>query len=75
VPSGKRTRVVATVRRGKRGIVGKRVTVKGAGVTATGKTNRAGRAGIDVWAHKRGRLTVRIRGERASCAVRTVRAI
>jgi hypothetical protein len=75
VPSGKRTRVVATVRRGKRAVVGKRVTVRGAGVTAVGKTNRQGRAGINVWARKRGRLTVRIRGERASCAVRTVRAI
>jgi hypothetical protein len=74
VPLHKRTRVVATVRRGKRGAVGVRVIVKGAGVTAAGRTNGKGRAGINVLALKRGRLTVRIRGERASCAARTVRA-
>jgi Concanavalin A-like lectin/glucanases superfamily len=74
VPLHKRTRVVATVRRGKRGIVGAHVIVRGAGVTATGKTNRKGRAGITVRARKRGRLTVRVRGENASCAAQTVRA-
>jgi Concanavalin A-like lectin/glucanases superfamily len=73
VPLRKRTRVVATVRRGKRGVVGVRVIVKGAGVTAFGKTNRRGRAGIDVWARKPGRLTVRLGGQSASCAARTVR--
>ena len=75
VPLRKRTRVVATVRRGKRGVVGVHVIVKGAGVTAFGKTNRSGRAGVTVRARKRGRLTVRIRGASASCAVRTVRAV
>jgi hypothetical protein len=74
VPLHKRTRVVATVRRGNRGAVGVRVIVKGAGVSAAGRTNGKGRAGINVLALKRGRLTVRIRGERASCAARTVRA-
>jgi len=74
VPLRKATRVVATVRRGKRGAVGVHVIVKGAGVTAHGKTNRTGRAGLKVRARKRGRLTVRIRGESASCAARTVRA-
>jgi hypothetical protein len=74
VPLHKRTRVVATVRRGGRGAVGVRVIVKGAGVNAGGRTNRKGRAGISVLALKRGRLTVRIRGEKASCAARTVRA-
>jgi Concanavalin A-like lectin/glucanases superfamily len=74
VPLRKRTRVVATVRRGKRGVAGVRVIVRGAGVTAGGRTNRKGRAGINVLASKRGRLTVRIRGEKSSCAARTVRA-
>jgi concanavalin A-like lectin/glucanase superfamily protein len=74
VPVGKRTRVVATVRRGKGAVVGVHVIVKGAGVTAGGRTNRKGRAGVSVWAHKRGRLTVRIRYEKASCPTRTVRA-
>jgi hypothetical protein len=74
VPLHKRTRVVATVRRGTRGLVGVRVIVKGAGVRARGQTNRKGRAGINVLALKRGRLTVRIRGEKGSCAVRTVGA-
>jgi Concanavalin A-like lectin/glucanases superfamily len=75
VALNKRTRVVATVRRGKKGVVGVRVAVKGAGVSSVGRTNRNGRAGFNVRAHKRGRLTVRIRGESASCAARTVRAI
>jgi hypothetical protein len=75
VPLRKRTRVIATVRRGKRGVVGVHVTVKGAGVTARAKTNRKGRAGLNVRARKRGRLSVHIRGESASCAARTVRAV
>jgi hypothetical protein len=75
VPLRKPTRVVATVRRGKRGVAGVHVIVKGAGVTAHGKTNRKGRAGLSVRARKRGRLTVRIRGESSSCAARTVRAV
>ena len=74
VPLRKATRVVATVRRGKRGVAGVHVIVKGAGATAHGKTNRTGRAGLNVRARKRGRLTVRIRGESTSCAARTVRA-
>ena len=74
VPLGKRTRVVATVRRGKRGLVGVHVSVRGAGVRVGGRTNGKGRAGISVLATARGRLTVRVRGDRASCAARTVRA-
>jgi concanavalin A-like lectin/glucanase superfamily protein len=74
VPLHKRTRVVATVRRGKRTVTGVHVVVRGAGVTATGKTNRKGRAGISVRARKRGRLTVRVRSASASCAAQTVRA-
>jgi hypothetical protein len=74
VPLDKRTRVVATVRRGKRTVTGVHVVVRGAGVIATAKTNRKGRAGLNVRARKRGRLTVRIRGESVSCVARTVRA-
>jgi Concanavalin A-like lectin/glucanases superfamily len=74
VPLDKRTRVVATVRRGKRTVTGVHVVVRGAGVAATAKTNRKGRAGLNVRARKRGRLTVRIRGESVSCVARTVRA-
>jgi hypothetical protein len=74
VPVGKRTRVVATVRRGKRGVVGVHVIVKGAGVSVGGRTNRLGRAGMSVSARKRGRLTVRVRNEKAGCPARTVRA-
>jgi hypothetical protein len=75
VPLRKRTRVVATVRRGKKGVVGVHLAVKGAGISSFGKTDRNGRAGFNVRARKRGRLTVRVRGESASCAARTVRAI
>jgi hypothetical protein len=74
VPLHKRTRVVATVRRGTRTVTGVHVVVHGTGVTARGKTNRKGRAGIDVRARKRGRLTVRVRSDNASCAAQTVRA-
>ncbi len=75
VPLRKRTVVVATVRRGKARAAGVRVVVKGAGITARGKTNRKGKAGIAVRARKRGRLTVRIAGQRASCPAPTVRAL
>ena len=74
VPLRRRTRVVATVRRGKKGVIGVHVALKGAGISTFGRTNRLGRAGFNVRARKRGRLTVRIRGESPSCAVRTVRA-
>jgi hypothetical protein len=74
VPVGKRTRVVATVRRGTRAVVGVHVIVKGAGLTAGGRTNRKGRAGITVSAHRRGRLTVRVRYEKTGCPARTFRA-
>lgn len=75
VPLRKRTVVVATVRRGKARAAGVRVVVRGAGITARGKTNRKGKAGIAVRARKRGRLTVRIAGQKASCPAPTVRAL
>jgi hypothetical protein len=74
VPVGKRTRVVATVRRDRRAVVGVRVLVTGAGVAAGGRTNRVGRAGINVRALRRGRLTVRIRNEKTGCPAQTFRA-
>ena len=74
VPLHKKTRVVATVRRGKKRVAGVHVVVKGAGVSATGRTNHQGRAGIKVKAKTRGRLTVRVRGQKASCPTTTVRA-
>lgn len=75
VPLHKRTRVVATVRRGSKRLVGIRVVVRGAGVSAGARTNREGRAGITVKASKRGRLTVRVRGQNTGCPTRTVRAL
>jgi hypothetical protein len=75
VPLHKRVRVVATVSRGNRRLVGVHVLVRGAGVKAGGKTNPRGRAGIRVRARKRGHLTVRVRGQRDSCPTQTVRAL
>jgi hypothetical protein len=43
-------------------------------VTAGGRTNRVGRAGISVRALKRGRLTVRIRNQQAGCPAQSFRA-
>ena len=74
VPLGKRAIVVATVRSGSRLVAGVRVVLSGGGVTATGKTNHKGNAGIAIRARKVGRLTVRIRGQRASCPTQSVRA-
>jgi hypothetical protein len=74
VPVRKRTRVVATVRRGTKRVAGVHVVVKGAGVSATGRTNHQGRAGIRVKAKTRGRLTVRVKGQQASCPATSVRA-
>jgi hypothetical protein len=74
VPLHKRTLVVATVRSGLQRVAGVRVVLKGAGVTAGGKTNHKGKAGIRVRARKRGRLTVRVRGQKSTCATQTIRA-
>jgi hypothetical protein len=74
VPLGKRTVVVATVRSGGRRMAGVRVVVTGVGVTASAKTNRKGNASVAVRARKVGRLTVHVRGQRASCPTQTVRA-
>jgi Concanavalin A-like lectin/glucanases superfamily len=74
VPLHKRALVVATVRRGSLRVAGVRVLVNGAGISAGAKTNHKGKAGITVRARKRGQVRVRVRGERAGCPTRTVRA-
>jgi hypothetical protein len=74
VPLHKKTRVVATVRRGTKRVAGVHVVVKGAGVRATGRTNHQGQAGIKLKARTRGRLTVRVQGQKSSCPTTTVRA-
>jgi hypothetical protein len=74
VPLHKRTLVIATVRSGPQRVAGARVVVNGAGVSATGRTNHRGRAGIRVRARRRGHLTVRVRGQQSSCSRQTIRA-
>jgi hypothetical protein len=74
VPVRKRATVVATVRRGKKRVSGVHVVVSGAGLTATGKTDRKGKAKIKVRARKKGKLKVVVRGQRSSCPGATVRA-
>jgi hypothetical protein len=74
VPVKRRALVLATVRRSKRGVAGVRVVLRGEGVNVGARTNRRGTAKIVVRAHKRGRLTVRVTGQKAGCPVPTVRA-
>jgi hypothetical protein len=74
VPVKRRALVLATVRRTTKRVAGVRVVVHGEGVNATATTNRKGTARIVVRARKRGRLTVRVRGQKASCPAPTVRA-
>jgi concanavalin A-like lectin/glucanase superfamily protein len=74
VPVKRRAVVVATVRRISHRVSGVRVLVRGGGVSVGASTNRKGTAKIVVRAHKRGRLTVRVRGQKTSCPAPTVRA-
>jgi Concanavalin A-like lectin/glucanases superfamily len=74
VPLHKRTLVIATVRSGLQRVAGVRVLLRGAGVRAGGKTNHKGKAGIRVRARKRGHLTVRVGGQKSTCATQTIRA-
>jgi hypothetical protein len=62
------------VRRASKPAAGVRVIVSGAGVKTNARTNRKGTATIVVKARKRGRLTVRVRGQRSGCPAATVRA-
>jgi hypothetical protein len=71
----RKVRVKATVRRASKPASGIRVVVSGAGVKATkARTNKKGTATITVKARKRGRLTVRVVGQKSGCPTSTVRA-
>jgi hypothetical protein len=74
VPVKRRAIVLATVRRATKRLAGASVVVLGADVNAFARTNSKGTASIVVRARKRGRLTVRVRGQRASCPSSSVRA-
>jgi hypothetical protein len=74
VPIKRRALVLATVRRANKRLAGAGVVVRGEDVNAFARTNRAGTARIVVHTRKRGRLTVRVRGQKASCPSSTVRA-
>jgi hypothetical protein len=74
VPVKRRAVVVATVRRASKRVSGVHVVVHGGGVSSSARTNHKGVARIAVRAHSRGRLTVRVRGQRSTCPAPTVRA-
>jgi Concanavalin A-like lectin/glucanases superfamily len=74
VPVRRRALVLATVRRSKKRLAGVHVVVRGEGVDIGASTNKKGTARIVVRARKPGRLTVRVRGQKASCPAPTVRA-
>jgi hypothetical protein len=74
VPIKRRALVLATVRRATKRLAGVSVVVHGEDVNAFARTNREGTARIVVRVRKRGRLTVRVRGQKASCPSSTVRA-
>jgi hypothetical protein len=74
VPINRRAVVLATVRRATKRLAGASLVVLGADVNAVARTNSRGTARIVVRARKRGRLTVRVRGQKASCPSSSVRA-
>jgi Concanavalin A-like lectin/glucanases superfamily len=74
VPIERRALVLATVRRATKRLAGAGVVVHGEHVHAFARTDRKGTARIFLRAHKRGRLTVRVRGQQAGCPSSTVRA-
>jgi Concanavalin A-like lectin/glucanases superfamily len=75
VPVRRRALVVATVRRAsKKRVAGVRLVVRGEGIQLGARTNKRGTARFVVRARKRGRLTIRVRGQKSSCPVWTVRA-
>jgi Concanavalin A-like lectin/glucanases superfamily len=74
VPVRRRALLLATVRRSKKRVAGVRLVIRGEGVDVGASTNKKGTARIVVRARKRGRLTVRVRGQKASCPAPTVRA-
>src|SRR3954463_12751501 len=76
IPLRRMTKLVATVRRGSKGVAGARLVVSGKGVTTTGRrtTDRKGKTKLAVRAGKAGRLQVTVRGQKAGCAATTIRA-
>jgi hypothetical protein len=66
---------LATVRRAARRLAGAGVVIHGPDVHAFARTNRKGTARIVVRALTRGRLTVRVRGQKSGCPSSTVRAL
>jgi Concanavalin A-like lectin/glucanases superfamily len=74
VPIKRRAIVLATVRRATKRLAGASVVVLGADVNASGRTNSKGTARIAVRARKRGRLIVRVRGQKAGCPSSSVHA-
>jgi hypothetical protein len=76
IPLRRKTKLVATVRRGSRGVAGARLVVSGKGVTTTGRrtTDHKGKIKLAVRARKAGRLEVTVRGQKPGCAATTIRA-
>jgi hypothetical protein len=76
IPLRRKTKLVATVRRGSKGVAGARLVVSGKGVTTTGRrtTDHKGKIKLAVRARKAGRLEVTVRGQKPGCAATTIRA-
>jgi hypothetical protein len=76
IPIRRKTKLVATVRRGSKRVAGARLVVSGKGVTTTGRrtTDHKGKTKLAVRAGKAGRLEVTVRGQKAGCAATTIRA-
>jgi hypothetical protein len=69
---GRRAVIVARVQLDGRAVRGLRVTVRGAGVQAAGRTNAAGIARIAVRPTRTGIIVIRIAGRPARCGARRV---
>ena len=76
IPLRRKTKLVATVRRGSKRVAGARLVVSGKGVTTTGRrtTDHKGKTKLAVRARKAGRLQVTVRGQTAGCSATTIRA-
>ena len=76
IPIRRKTKLVATVRRGSRRVAGARLVVSGKDVITTGRrtTDRKGKTKLAVRARKAGRLQVKVRGQKRGCSATTIRA-
>jgi hypothetical protein len=75
IPVRHKARLVATVQRSGKRVAGVRVVVSGQGINVTSpRTNRKGAAKMSLRARKPGRLKVKVRGQKAGCAMPTLRA-